>query len=287
MEMIKSILVPMGTSGCSHNALKTAINLANLFKATLRLLYVEDTTKMVQVILKYRMSSAGISLDLPGLNLQQNEIRIIQDEIDKEKEQVNKFYDSLKDTIGGDHSLVIRTGEIHKEVLSEARAFDLIVMGKALKTGQTGELQPPVFNVVKHANRPVIALCEGESLGKNILIAYDGSRAANNALRVTGDIISAIAPDVVNVLTVKHSEEEAKPLLEEVENYFRPYKLNIEKIWKSGRASENIIKTAEEKKCTCIVMGGYGDNKIKEFLLGGTAEKVLINVDIPVMVCNA
>lgn len=285
--MIKSILVPMGTSGCSHNALRTAIDLANLFKATLKLLYVEDTTKMIQVILRYRMSSAGISLDLPGLNLQQHEIREIQEEIDKEKDLVNKFYDGLKATIEGDHSLIVRTGEIHKEILSEAKSYDLIVMGKALKTGQTGELQPPVFNVIKHTNRPVIALCEGESLGKNILIAYDGSRAANNALRITGDLITALAPDVINVLTVKHSEEEAKPLLEEVENYFIPYKLKIEKIWKAGRASENIIKTAEETKCSFIIMGGYGDNKIKEFLLGGTAEKVLINTDVPVMVCNA
>jgi len=285
--MIKSILVPMGTSGCSHNALRTAVNLANLFKATLKLLYVEDTSKMIQILMGYRMGGAGISLDLPGLDMQQKEIQVIQDEIDKEKEQINKFYDELKDKIEGDHSLVVRTGEIHKEILSESKTSDLIVMGKALKTGSTGELQPPIFKVIQHANRPMIALCDGESLGKNILIAYDGSRSANNALRITGDFIPLLSPDIINVLTVKSSEEEAKPLLEEVETYFLPYKIKVEKIWKSGRASENIIKTAEEKKCNFIVMGGYGDNKFKEFLMGSTAEKVLINTDITVMVCNA
>jgi len=42
----------------------------------------------------------------------------------------------------------------------------------------------------------------------------------------------------------------------------------------------------KEKHISCVVMGGYGDNKIKEFFLGIITEQILNILDIPVIVTN-
>ncbi|HPZ08327.1 MAG TPA: universal stress protein [Candidatus Eremiobacteraeota bacterium] len=283
--MIKSILVPIGTSKCSFTALKTGVNLANLLKATLRLLYVEDTTKMVAVIVACR-GVAGVSMGLPGIQTEKEELEEIREEIEKEKEVVQKYYNEVKEQIEGEHSLVVRTGKVTEEILKEIKTVDLVVMGKSLKKDVSGEIQSSLFGVIQKANKPMIAVHDVEDLGKNILIAYDGSLSANNSLKILGDLIPVLSPKI-NILTVKNDKDEASHLLNEGESYFLPYKVEINKLWKSGKVAENIIKKVEKKQISFVVMGGYGDNKFKEFLLGSTTEQILKALDIPVMVCNA
>ncbi len=49
--MIKHILVPMGASRISGNALKAAVTLANLLKAHLKLLYIENIEKNKSIVI--------------------------------------------------------------------------------------------------------------------------------------------------------------------------------------------------------------------------------------------
>jgi len=225
-------------------------------------------------------------MGLPGIQTEKEELEEIREEIEKEKEVVQKYYNEVKEQIEGEHSLVVRTGKVTEEILKEIKTVDLVVMGKSLKKDVSGEIQSSLFGVIQKANKPMIAVHDVEDLGKNILIAYDGSLSANNSLKILGDLIPVLSPKI-NILTVKNDKDEASHLLNEGESYFLPYKVEINKLWKSGKVAENIIKKVEKKQISFVVMGGYGDNKFKEFLLGSTTEQILKALDIPVMVCNA
>ena len=59
--MIKSILVPMGTTENSISAIKTSINIANLLKADLEFFYVEDIDKIARAVYGYQAAAIGYS----------------------------------------------------------------------------------------------------------------------------------------------------------------------------------------------------------------------------------
>jgi nucleotide-binding universal stress UspA family protein len=278
--MIKSILVPMGTSDSSVAALKTSINLSNLFKAELRLLYVEDVRKIS--MMNSMSAGVGISFDSPALEL---ESKKAEENIKKEIDSVQAIYNDCKSNIEGKHSLTVKKGDITEEILKETHSVDLLVMGKSLEKDMDGKLQGCIFNVIQKTNKPIISVSKGDSLGENFLIAYDGSTAANNALKITGDFIPFFNP-VINVITVNEDRDEAKSLIDEAKKYLSPYKEDIKTIWKKGKVAENIIEVVKEKHISCVVMGGYGDNKIKEFFLGIITEQILNILDIPVIVTN-
>lgn len=284
--MIKSILVPVGVSKISQDSLKTAIELANLLKASVRILYVEDLAKVKNLFMAYR-SVGSMSLDVP-VTPSDMEYRAVEEEIEKEKIDVQRMYDEMKGQIHGSHNLEIKKGMVVEVILDEIKTADLVVMGKSLKRGATDcmELQDSIFEVIRKTNKPLLAVCEGKKLDGAFLIAYDGSRSSNNSLKVLGDFLAAISPKIF-ILTVKKTEDEARPLLDEAAKYFEPYeRLVVEKVWKAGSATDDIIQTAQEVGASLIIMGGYGDNKLKELLVGSTTEKVLKAIKLPVLLCN-
>lgn len=280
--MIKTILVPMGTSESSRSALKTAVNIANLFKASLKLFYVEDISKIKEVIIAF--GGSGGSPYVPGR--EEEALKKIELELEKEKKEVQKIYDETKSKIEVEHSLEIRPGIVADEILKESEKADLIIMGEALKEDKKGEIQKSIFRVIQKSKTPMITINKGDSLGKNILIAYDGSASANNALKMVENFITPLSPKIF-ILTVTKNEDEGKPLLDKGAEHFSSHKVEVEKIWKKGKAAKAILDTIKEKEISFVVMGGYGDNKLKEFFLGSTTAVIIKKIAGPVMVCNA
>ena len=276
--MIKNILVPMGVSQCCKSAFSIAIQLSNIFKASISVLYVEDGRELKKAI--------QVHGDLPGVSVAEKDIMEVKDKIKKEKEDVKKLCREMRKDIAQKASFISRKGDFFQVIMDEAKSSDIVVMGKFFGKAGTQELDLPVFNIIQHIKKPVIAVSNVDSLGKNILIAYNSSVSANNALKVLGELSSELDPEIF-ILTIKRIEEEAEPVMKEAEKYLSPYKVKTKKIWKSGNAVEKIIETVKEKEISFVVMGGYGDSKIKEFFLGSATEAVLKELHIPLMICNA
>lgn len=285
--MIKNVLVPMGNSDFSHNALRTAVKLGNLFNAHLRLLYVEDISRIKEILFASR-TMGGVSLDLPGISSDDGEVSAIREEIAREKAEVQKYYDEIKNEIRGTHTLIFREGETAQEILRDAKLSDLIIMGKVLRKSaqDCSDLQPAIIEVVHKSQIPLLAVCEGTTLGEHALIAYDGSHSSINALRILGNFI----PDPVKkltVLTVQKKEEEALAKFEEAEQYLTSFGVPVEKVWKKDdHVTEVILAQARDLNASAIVIGGYGDNKLKEMLVGSTTGHVLKSVHLPVLMSN-
>ncbi|MEO6798698.1 MAG: universal stress protein [Rhodanobacter sp.] len=52
------------------------------------------------------------------------------------------------------------------------------------------------------------------------------------------------------------------------------------------RAHEIILQTASEKHCDLVVMASHGRRGLSRLLLGSETQKVLLQVDVPVLVCR-
>ena len=52
------------------------------------------------------------------------------------------------------------------------------------------------------------------------------------------------------------------------------------------RAHEIILQTVREKGCDLVVMGSHGRRGLTRLLLGSVTQNVLLQGDVPVLVCN-
>jgi|GEM_PF-1710502 len=282
--MIRSILVPMGNSIFSRNSLKVSAAIANRLQARLSLLHVRDISKLKDLMLSYK-AVGSVSLDVPVMTPAQGEFHQVEAELEKEKQIVLKYYDEIKPHLTTDFKFLEAEGEVPDEILKLIPTVDLVVMAKVLANkGDCTDVSGAIMKVVQHTNKPLLALCEDREIGGHALVAYDGSRSANNALRVIGDL--SVFFSRITVLTVKKTKEDALPVLEEASRYLEPYKLEVEAVHRTGHIMEQILELCNERDTSLIFIGGYGDNRLKEMLIGSVTEQILRHTTIPVLLCN-
>ncbi len=126
----------------------------------------------------------------------------------------------------------------------------------------------------------------------NILVGYDGSNAAKDALKLAKDRAKAFNA-TVNVITsmvgansdqygdVQQAElglEYAKTLMEE-DNI--PCETHL--LIRGNSPGEEIVQFAEDKQINEIVVGVRRRSKVGKLLMGSTAQYVILNAPCPVV----
>jgi nucleotide-binding universal stress UspA family protein len=145
-----------------------------------------------------------------------------------------------------------------------------------------------------------------------ILVAYDGSEPAKNALEIAARMATIFKGEVV-VLTVVPPEtyplfpaegysgvpiasgqydyldrikELYQKALDEAETHVKDTYpgLKLEKVLREGRPSALIVEEAEKKGADLIVMGNRGLGGISGWILGSTSRRVVDHCTKPVLV---
>jgi nucleotide-binding universal stress UspA family protein len=308
--MIRSILVPLEKAAppsraeipehdkelmnpfCGAAARK-AVEIARAIGADLHFLHVEDPMKVRYV----DMVMTGTQGPTPVEPLLEEDLERIDRELKEERGAIQALYDAAKASLPGRHSLDLAQGDGAEEIFKASRRVDLVVMEKS----EGGRLPGTLFDVIRHASTPVLVVSEaeppacgadtGDKTGGGVaeggvaVAAFDGSRSSYNMLRVVGDLTAAV---VRRVLIVTCGDESAcLPYAQEARTYFRPYGIPVETRLHPGKPDEAILEAARETGAWLIAMGGYGDNPVKEILVGSTTEAVLTHAQVPVLVSNA
>lgn len=136
---------------------------------------------------------------------------------------------------------------------------------------------------------------------KKILVAHDGSRYAQKALRKGMEIASqfggslvvlAVVPELhITELTpldetrLKEAlEDQAKRHLKKAETQMKKKAVPARTLVRQGNTAEVIIETARKVRASLIVLGSHGRQGVEKFLLGSVSAKVVAHADRPVLV---
>ena len=136
---------------------------------------------------------------------------------------------------------------------------------------------------------------------KKILVAHDGSKYAQKALRKGMEIASqfdasltvlAVVPELhITELTpldqtrLKEAlEEQAKKNLKKAEAQLKKQSVPARTLVRQGNTAEVIIETARKVRASLIVVGSHGRQGVEKFLLGSVSAKVVAHADRPVLV---
>ncbi len=178
----------------------------------------------------------------------------------------------------------LQTGNVVKIVAEASADADLLVIGARGEDEEfeTGFLGSVAEKLVRKVNRPVLLTRLQFREFRRALLAYDGSAAAREAMKMLARLTAALEMDVDAVQMVE--EGESTTALKEVVSYFKDYPVHLSTHYLTGDSHAVIIEHAKEIGCDLMVMGAY-DNRLADSLaLGTTTDYLVRNSPVPVLV---
>jgi nucleotide-binding universal stress UspA family protein len=165
---------------------------------------------------------------------------------------------------------------------------DLIIMGRHGYTGLTRLLMGSVTaRVIGHSPCNVLVVPQGVSLDfKRLLVASDGSpfseAAWNEALLLAKNMDSALIG--VAVAASDRDIPVATQVVRGLEAAASEQGIALDTMIPMGRPEEGIVKAAEFKGASLIILGSHGRTGLKRLLMGSVAERVIGLASCPVLV---
>lgn len=178
----------------------------------------------------------------------------------------------------------LQTGNFVKIVADASVDADLLVIGARGEDEEfeTGFLGSVAEKLVRKVNRPVLLTGLQFREFRRALLAYDGSAAAREAMKMLARLTAALEMDVDAVQMVE--EGESTTALKDVVSYFKNYPVRLSTHYLTGDSHAVIIEHAKEIGCDLMVMGAY-DNRLADSLaLGTTTDYLVRNSPVPVLV---
>ena len=178
----------------------------------------------------------------------------------------------------------LQTGNVVKVASDASAQADLLVIGERgedeeLETGFLGSVSE---KLVRKVNRPVLLTGLKVREFRRALLAYDGSEAAQGAMKMLAHLAVALGMEVDAVQLVE--EGEPTTVLKDVVSYFKSYPVHLNTHYLTGDSHSVIIDHAREVDCDLLVMGAY-DNRLADSLaLGTTTDYLLHSSPVPVLV---
>jgi nucleotide-binding universal stress UspA family protein len=276
--MIEKILIPTDGSGYSTTALEYGIYVAKRLGAQVTGLHVVD----IRLIQGPVFTDISGSIGLPPY---QEFLPSIRSGLDERAEGILEAFRARCEESGFQPETLKSMGLIDETIIDEGKQADLIVLarrGEHFHLTGGGILGSTAESVVRKSGKPVLVtpetFIEIESMG----LAYDGSIPAENALELAVKLSDAASwPLTIIVITDDH-ELEAN-IIRKLDDFLEPLKIDSETIILRGKEDREIIKFIKEGSIELMVMGAYGHNRLREFILGSTTSHVIRKSTVPVL----
>ena len=272
------ILVCTDGSPESEGAITAALNLAKTTGSTVFLLEV------LFYLAGYELQSPD-SLAPPMVNL---ELMQVQETAARERLETRKA-EAAREGVTLDPR--IRTAaSAYDGIMEEAGEIkpDLIIMGRHGYTGLTRLLMGSVTaRVIGHSPCHVLVAPQGVALSfERLLIASDGSpfseAAWDEALSLAKTMGSALIG--VAVAAADRDIPTATEVVRGLEAAASEQGIALDTMIPMGRPEEGIVKAAEFKQASLIIVGSHGRTGLKRLLMGSVAERVIGHAKCPVLV---
>jgi nucleotide-binding universal stress UspA family protein len=173
-----------------------------------------------------------------------------------------------------------------KELRDASELADVIVVSAP---GSDADLDARrlAAEVAVKSGRPVLAVppsCTGLDVAGEALVAWDGSREANQALRAAVPLLQRAA--AVTLLEVNVPTGELT--IDDAAGYLSRYDIHAEVVDRStaGSASDAILDEAHAIGAAYLVMGAYGHPRAVEAIFGGVTADVLAGSDLPILLAH-
>jgi nucleotide-binding universal stress UspA family protein len=276
--MINRILIPTDGSEYGKAAIEYGIHLAEKLGAQITGLHVVD----IRLLQPPLISDISGTMSLP---LYHELIPSIESSLDERADSILQGFLERCREAGLKPELKKTLGVIEEKIIEEAKSADWIIMaqrGEHFRLGEVGILGSTAESVVHASGKPVMITPADFHPIKNMAFAYDGSPAAEKALKLTTGLAAHTGWPLQTIIITDNREVE-ESLSEKVKASLAPFNINNKFVILSGKEDKELIRFIRGGAVQLMVMGAYGHNKLRRLLLGSTTSYVIRKSIIPVL----
>lgn len=282
--MIKSILSAVDGSPESLAGLEQAVAWAERLGAELRVVAVQDERRFVRYP-TYSDTEGSIPRPIP---LEGPELERAEEEASQEEAEIRAAFDAALQERSVRADLRVLRGAVERTLVREARATDMVVLGKrgrGLDPG--GKAAGPTTETMIQALRPVLVVPTSGNHAGPILVPFDGSKGAQRV--VVPGVQLAVALNVpLTVITIAEGKATAEDIQAPLRKYMAPYGVKAQFQVEVGRDTERgtarvILDKAKEMNAGMIMMGAFSVGPLREFFVGSVTRSVLDGAPCPVL----
>ncbi len=188
---------------------------------------------------------------------------------------------------GFEGGLAVVSGEVAPQVCEWALLNDLVILNLAHPPASEilARLGSGFRTIIRRCSRPILAVPGQVSPMNRLLLAFDGSLKAKEALYISAFFAGKWNASLV-VLTTQESGHTTTRTIKTAEKYLAERQVSAKYIEKTGSAADNIMQVAAEEESNLLLMGGYGFSPMVEAVLGSTVDQVLRSTLVPVLICQ-
>ncbi len=176
------------------------------------------------------------------------------------------------------------SGQLADIVSRHGRLADLLVFGADHSAANAG-LREAFTEALTTTGRPILLAPNDPkgTIGSKITVGWDGSAESANAVHAALPFLARA--DQIQVITIDDDPLNAEHH-QKLGDYLAYHGIACaEHTVKGdgGTSGKLLLDLATGAQSDLLIMGGYGHNRVREFLLGGVTRHVLLHTTIPVL----
>ena len=253
--MIQSILVGVEKGINLDCVLDYAFQLGRALGAQVHGLHVIDYRKIYSPYLKESFYAPS----LPGVATLTDIEEVFRERVGKRAQELKEHYQRRMEEFEVAGTFTIEEGDVSDLLSKKAHSHDLMVIGTKGEHLSIPEiiLGSTFKSLMGSVNRPILFIPEGckKFVITRILVAYDGSNAASNALTAAAQMAENFGFELEVVVVDCGDADEAKGALSEAVSYLEKHDVVFHGNILKGAAGEEILDYAQQKKCDLIALG--------------------------------
>jgi nucleotide-binding universal stress UspA family protein len=217
-------------------------------------------------------------------------LHMLQKESDRESPVTQELANSFRTKCQKsdvDAELTYSVGNIARTIVDRSRWNDLLILNVDFPppSNRLAKFSSGFREIVLRCPRPILVVPHTHSPLSNMLLAYDSSPKAKEALYVA-TYLSLNWGIPLTMISVTEPEIDIVSVQNEARTYLDSHGVSAHIIQQPGPISTAILVAAEQNGCDFIVMGGYGQVPIVNFLLDNVVDQVMRSSRIPMLLCR-
>lgn len=202
-------------------------------------------------------------------------------------EELSHTFNDRCQQAGVQGRFVIDRGRVTEVISRRARWTDLVILSLKHPPAEDrlARLGSGLRRLIRSCPRPIMMVPGSARDLTRILVAYDGSPKAREALYIGSYMASAWQVDL-RVITVEEEGFPADQVQAEAAAYLNSNGNAAPVDVVQGETSHAILECSRRWQTDLLLVGGYGASPVVEAVLGSTVDEVLRQLDIPILVCR-
>jgi nucleotide-binding universal stress UspA family protein len=270
---IRRILIALDASTHSLAALHAAAEMAANMQAELIGLFVEDENLLHLAGLPFAQEVRSPSAESEPMSSDK-----MQQELKLQASQARRALEAAAERVNARWSFRVVRGQVTASVLAAALDADLLAIGRVSRPlTSKSRLGSTARAASIETKRSVLLMPHSSDLDYPVLVTYDGSAGAKQALRAAARLARS-GGDKLNVLLLADSIEAIEPLQKEVTDWLDERGLVAGFHWLPQATVAGLVEMVQAAESCVLVLGG--ENPLVE---AAAIQDLLDETDCPVM----